>query len=114
MTQKPAEPSAFTVTNPAQIALDFPNTGVDLTKKMINVKEGAVTNITAVAVDDRTRVVLKLVKSVAYRTITDGNNFVITVETPVGGTAEQAKVTHFAGSRKDGKYALRGIDFRRG
>jgi type IV pilus assembly protein PilQ len=115
MSQKPSEPSAFTVTNPAQIALDFPNTGVDLAKKTFNVKEGAVTNITAVAVDDRTRVVLKLVKSVGYRTTTDGNNFVITVDTPVVSAAtEQVKVTHFAGSRKNGKYALRAIDFRRG
>ncbi|HKQ29994.1 MAG TPA: type IV pilus secretin PilQ, partial [Burkholderiales bacterium] len=116
MSQKPPEPSAFSVTNPAQIAFDFPNTGVDLQKKTFNVKEGAVTNITAVAVDDRTRVVLKLIKTVAYRTAADGNNFVITVDAPVSGhsTTEQAKVTHFAGSRKNGKYALRGIDFRRG
>lgn len=115
MSQKPPEPSAFTVTNPAQIALDFPDTGVDLVKKTFNVKEGAVTNITAVAVEDRTRVVLKLIKSVPYRTTTDGNNFVVTVDTPVSSAAtEQTKVTHFAGSRKDGKFALRGIDFRRG
>lgn len=115
MSQKPSEPSAFTITNPAQIALDFPNTGVDLAKKTFNVKEGAVTNITAVGVDDRTRVVLKLVKPVAYRTTTDGNNFVVTVETPVAALgSEQPKVTHFAGARKDGKYAVRSIDFRRG
>jgi type IV pilus assembly protein PilQ len=115
MSQKPAEPSAFTVTNPAQLALDFPNTSVELAKKTLNVKEGAVTNITAVAVDDRTRVVMKLVKPVAYRTATDGNNFVVTLETPVTAlSTEQPKVTHFAGARKDGKYAVRGVDFRRG
>lgn len=116
MSQPPVEPSAFTITNPARISLDFPNTRVELAKKTVNVKEGAVTNVTAVAVEDRTRVVFGLIKPVAYRTAVDGNNFVVTVEAPTaraGGT-EPPKVTHFAASRKGGKYALSRVDFRRG
>lgn len=115
MSQPPVEPSAFTITNPARISLDFPNTRVELAKKTVNVKEGAVTNVTAVAVEDRTRVVLSLLKPVAYRTAVDGNNFVVTVEAQVTSTGKESpKVTHFAASRKGGKYALNSVDFRRG
>jgi type IV pilus assembly protein PilQ len=114
MTGTPPEPSAFTISNPAQIALDFPNTGADLAKKTINIKEGAVTNVAVVPVEDRTRLVLRLVKPVAYRTATDGNNFVVTVEAPTPVSTAAAKVTHFAAGRKDSKFSLKGLDFRRG
>jgi type IV pilus assembly protein PilQ len=116
MTRAPAEPNAFTITNPARISLDFPNTRVGLEKKSLAVKEAAVTNVTAIEAEDRTRVVLSLIKPVAYSTNIDGNNFVVTVEAPVSAIAGavEPKTTHFASTRKTGKYSLKGIDFRRG
>jgi type IV pilus assembly protein PilQ len=116
LAKPPAEPSAFTITSPARISLDFPNTRVGMQRKSLAVKEGAVSSITAVEADDRTRVVLSLIKPVAYSTNIDGNNFVVTVAAPVstiGGT-EEPKTTHFASTRKGGKYRLKGVDFRRG
>src|SRR5256885_2098195 len=110
----PVDPSAFTITKPAQLSFDFANTSEALSKKTINVKEGAVMSITAVGVEDRTRMVFRLVKPVAYRTQVDGNNFVVTLDAPSAAVIGQSKVTHFAGARKDGKYSLKGIDFRRG
>jgi len=112
----PAEPSAFTITNPARISLDFPKTRVGMEKTTLPIKQGAVTSVTAVEADDRTRVVLSLIKSVAYSTNIDGNNFVITVEAPVGAIAGavEPKTTHFASNRKEGKYSIKAIDFRRG
>ncbi|MEK7207018.1 MAG: type IV pilus secretin PilQ [Pseudomonadota bacterium] len=117
MSKPPAELSAFTITNPARISLDFPNTRVGMVKKTVPVKEGAVSNITAIGAEDRSRVVLSLIKPAAYSTSVDDKNFVITVEAPVGTIAgtEQPKTTHFASSRKSGgKYNLKNIDFRRG
>jgi type IV pilus assembly protein PilQ len=117
MSKAPVEPSAFTITNPARISLDFPNTRVGMAKKTVPVKEGAVYSITAIGAEDRSRVVLSLIKPVAYSTTVDDKNFVITVEAPVGTVAgtEQPKTTHFASSRKSGgKYSLKNIDFRRG
>lgn len=116
MAKPPVEPNAFTITNPARISLDFPNTRVGLAKKNISVKEGAVTNVIAIEAENRSRVVLSLIKPVAYSTNIEGSNFVLTVEAPVGaiaGTVE-TKTTHFASSRKSGKYELKTIDFRRG
>src|SRR6266566_7479625 len=115
MSQPPVEPSSFAIANPARVSFDFPNTREELAKKTVNVKEGAVSTVTAVAVEDRTRLVVSLIKPTAYRTAVDGNNFVITLEAPSAKAgADQAKVTHFAGSHKAGKYAVKGIDFRRG
>ncbi len=116
MSKTPVEPNAFTITNPARISLDFPNTRVGLEKKNISVKEAAVTSVTAIEAEDRARVVLSLIKPVAYSTSIDGNKFTVTVEAPVSAIAGavEPKTTHFASTRKTGKYNVKGIDFRRG
>lgn len=116
MAQPPSEPNAFTITNPARISLDFANTRVGMDKRNIPVKEAAVSSVTAIEAENRTRVVLSLIKPVAYSTNIDGNNFVVTLEAPVSaiGGAVESKTTRFAGSRKSGKYSLKSIDFRRG
>jgi type IV pilus assembly protein PilQ len=116
MAKPPVEPNAFTITNPARISLDFPKTRVGLAKKSIAVKEAAVTSVTAIEAEDRSRIVLSLIKPVAYSTNIEGNNFVLTVESPVTAIsgAVEPKTTHFASSHKAGKYSLKAIDFRRG
>lgn len=116
MAKPPVEPNTFTITNPARISLDFPKTRVGLAKKSIAVKEAAVTSVTAIEAEDRSRIVLSLIKPVAYSTNIEGNNFILTVEAPVTviAGAVEPKTTHFASSRKTGKYSLKAIDFRRG
>lgn len=116
MASQPGEPSSFSITNPARVALDFPGTRVTMANKVVPVREGAVESVIAVEGDGRSRVVLNLLKPVGYTTTIDGNNYVITVNPPdtaIAG-AEQSKVVHFASSRKGGKYSLKSIDFRRG
>ena len=116
MTKTPSEPNAFTITSPARISLDFPNTRVGLAKKSLTVKEAAVTSVTAIEAEDRSRIVLSLIKPVAYSTNIEGNNFILTVEAPVSAIAGavEPKTTHFASSHKTGKFNLKAIDFRRG
>lgn len=117
MSRRPSEPSAFSITNPARIALDFPGTRVAMANKTVPVREGAVSNVTAIEDDGRTRVVLSLVKSVSYTASIENNNYVLTVNAPVSaiaGPTQQPKTTHFASTRESGKYALKTIDFRRG
>jgi type IV pilus assembly protein PilQ len=116
MSAPPSEPSSFSITNPARVALDFPATRVTAANKVVQVREGAVSSVTAVEGDGRSRVVLSLIKPVGYTTSIDGNNYVITVNAPITaiGAAEPAKVVHFASSRQSGKYSLKSIDFRRG
>lgn len=116
MKQKPVEPSTFATANPARVALDFPNTRVGMANKTLSVKEGAVVSATAIETDGRSRVVLSLVKSVSYTTSVEGNNYVLTFNAPPSAivSADQPKTTHFASSRKAGKYSLKAVDFRRG
>jgi len=116
MSNPPPEPSAFTITKPARISLDFPGVRVALARKHIAIKEGALSTLTAVEGDGRARVVLSLIKPVAYTTAVDGNNFIITLQAPTGPIAgtQATKTTRFASTRKAGKYALTRIDFRRG
>jgi len=52
------EPKAFTIDNPARIALDLPDTSNALDQRSINVNAGILQNITTVEAGGRTRVVI--------------------------------------------------------
>jgi type IV pilus assembly protein PilQ len=116
MTGTPAKPAVFTTSNPARIALDFPNTRVSMARTSVKVGVGAITSVNAIEAQNRTRVVLNLVKPAAYTSSSDGRSFTITVENPVGAVAgtQAAKTTRFASAVRPGKHSLKGIDFRRG
>src|SRR4030066_637808 len=116
MTGTPAKPAVFTTTNPARLALDFPNTRVNMAKTSIKVGVGAITSVNAIEAQNRSRVVLNLVKPAAYTSSSEGRNFTITVDNPVGAVAgpQAAQTTRFASAVRPGKHSLKGIDFRRG
>lgn len=116
LSQPPSTPNTFSITNPPRIALDFANTKVGLANKTVRVQEGAVLNVTAVEAPDRTRVVLSLVRPVAYTTSIKDNIFAILLDSPVRaiGQAQPPRLTRFATTRQTGKFSLRDIDFRRG
>src|SRR5262245_13623804 len=108
-------PASFTVTQPARIALDFPNTANALGRATQEINEGELRGMQVVQVGDRTRMVLNLRNMVTYETQVDGNNVNI-VLTPVA--VSQARPTpraeRFAEGTPDQKHAIRDIDFRRG
>src|SRR3989344_2927130 len=116
MSKAPVEPQSFTITNPARISLDFAGARLGAPSKTLSVKEGALTSVTAIPGEDRTRVVLSLVKPVSYATAIQGNTFVVTLDPPVTavGAATTPKTTRFASSRRDARFSLKDIDFRRG
>ena len=116
MSKPPVEPQSFTITNPARISLDFAGARLGAPSKTLSVKEGALTSVTAIPGEDRTRVVLSLVKPVSYATAIQGNTFVVTLDPPATavGAATTPKTTRFASSRRDARFSLKDIDFRRG
>jgi len=111
-----AKPAVFSTTNPARLAFDFPNTKVALGKSQVKVDQGAVTSINAIEAQNRTRIVVNLVRAAGYTTTSDGRSFSITVDNPAGGVAgvTSGKVTRFATATRAGKHSLKSIDFRRG
>jgi type IV pilus assembly protein PilQ len=110
-----APPASFTVTQPARIALDFPNMGNALGRTSQEVNEGELRGMSVVQVGDRTRLVLNLRNMVTYETQVEGNNVNI-VLTPV--QVSQARPTpraeRFAEGTVDVKHTIRDVDFRRG
>jgi type IV pilus assembly protein PilQ len=113
MTAPAAVPRSFTTDNPARIALDFPDTTSNLTKKTFAVGVGVVRNVAAVQGKNRTRVVVDLVKMVPYQTRVQGNHFYITVEggdVAVAATPTPAPANKAAGTN----YSIESVDFRRG
>jgi type IV pilus assembly protein PilQ len=120
MTAPVNEPRSFTTDTPARIALDFPQTTSNLTKKTFAIGVGVVRSVAAVQGKDRTRVVVDLVKMVPYQTRVEGNHFYITVEggevaeaaapTPLSAAAAGAKPAAVAAK----SFSIENIDFRRG
>ncbi|MDD5296989.1 MAG: type IV pilus secretin PilQ [Rhodocyclaceae bacterium] len=109
-------PAAFSVANPARIALDLPGTENGLGKNSENVNEGDLKSVNIVQVADRTRVVLNLMKMASFDTRLEGNAVVVTITPQLGqgvGTAPAA--SRFAESRpSEVKHGLRAVNFRRG
>ncbi|WP_300328396.1 type IV pilus secretin PilQ [Accumulibacter sp.] len=107
-------PPAFSVTTPPRIAFDFANTTNGLGKASETYNEGDLRSANIVQVEDRTRVVLNLMKTMNYEASIDGRSLLLTLAPRA--TAESAgPVEHFAkGRQSEVPNAIRDISFRRG
>ncbi len=112
------EPLAFTIENPARIALDLPGTTLGLSSRRRDVNLGPLDTVLTAEANNRTRVVLNLDTMVAYETMTSGN----TVTVVLGdGDGYSAGTTQFAGSTSSpapsyaapGSRSITNVDFRR-
>lgn len=72
-------PKSFTVTNPARITLDFPDTQNRLQRRFHEVRLGAVQSISSAQASDRTRVVINLSSMTEYNTSVEGNMLLVTL-----------------------------------
>jgi type IV pilus assembly protein PilQ len=113
------EPLAFTIDNPARIALDLPNTTLGLTSRRRDVNMGPLDTVLTAEANNRTRVVLNLDSMVAYETRRSGN--VVTVTLGAGDDYD-AGTTQFASavtaqsqsySAAPGSRSITSVDFRR-
>jgi len=113
------EPLAFTIDEPARIAIDLRDTVLGLEARRKDVGIGALDTILAAEANGRTRVVLNLDVSVGYQTRVDGNSIVVTLDSAAGsGTATVAATTTLAPTRSTRRGGSAGrsietIDFRR-
>ena len=113
-------PSAFSVANPARLALDFANTTNGLGKNSQTFNEGDLRSANVVQTEDRTRVVLNLNRAMTYETTMDGNTLLLAL-TPTTGKAWQEggvdkPVEHFSqgAGALSATSSIRDIAFRRG
>lgn len=77
MTDTAPEPLAFTIDNPARIALDLPETALGLTSRRRDVNLGPLATVLTAEANGRTRVVLNLEQMVSYETKRSGNTVTI-------------------------------------
>ncbi len=118
MSDTAPEPLAFTIENPARIALDLANTTLGLTSRRKDVNMGPLDTILTAEANGRTRVVLNLDTMVAYETRRSGNT--VTILLGDGGNYD-AGTTQFASAPASaqpsyaapGARSITGVDFRR-
>src|SRR5512137_2709681 len=87
------QPVAFTIDNPARLAVDLPGTSVALESRRIDVKSGGVDSIVAAEASGRTRVVFNLDALQPYSTRTEGNNVYVSLGRSVANAAPAATVS---------------------
>lgn len=107
-------PAGFTLSNPARIALDFPQVANGLTKSNINAEQGSLKSIILAQGKERTRMVLNLSKNVAYNTTLSGNEVTVILqanEVTTGSAIETRFSEPKLGSQS---ITINNVDFARG
>ena len=109
------EPLSFTIDDPARIALDLPDTRLNLPSKNQPIGVGTVRSLNAVEAGGRTRVVLNLSRLVPYDLAMEGNTAVITLGSEASSTSGgvMPAITGRAHAMRDGA-SIEDVDFRRG
>jgi len=112
------EPLAFTIEDPARIALDLPETSLGLSSRRRDINLGPLDTVLTAEASGRTRVVLNLDSMVPYETRRSGNTIYVTL----GATGAQAAgTTQFEGAApsesrsyaSSGGRSISNLDFRR-
>ena len=109
-------PLAFTIDDPARIALDLPDTTLGLTSRRRDVNLGPLDTILTAEANGRTRVVLNLDSMVAYETRASGNTVTITLgdgDNYDAGTTQFASTVTSPTSASVSGRAITNVDFRR-
>ncbi len=112
---RPEAPGSFSTNKPPRLALDFFGVRNALTQNVTKINTGAVDSIVVVETDDRTRVVLNLVRPVSYDTQINDDGMVLVLESAAGGIARSVapKTTRFAKASRTSAHSIERIDFRR-
>ena len=112
--QLAAVPTGFSIQTPARIALDFPGVANAIGRTAVDVNVGNLRSANVIQAGERTRVVLNLKASTAYKAEIQGKSLLITLA-PVAVVAPSAAVAPaFAENRNRDVLPLRDLDFRRG
>ena len=110
------QPVAFTIDNPARLAVDLPGTSVALESRRIDVKSGGVDSIVAAEASGRTRVVFNLDSLQPYSTRTEGNNVYVSLGRSVANEPRgpQRSARRRLPRRLPATFSIDKVDFRRG
>jgi type IV pilus assembly protein PilQ len=113
------EPLAFTIDDPARIALDLPETALALSSRRRDVNLGPLDTVLTAEANGRTRVVLNLDSMVPYETRRSGNTIYITLGAEGGDESMSTQFADRTVEGSSGSFASSGartinsVDFRR-
>jgi len=117
----PAEPLAFTIDNPARIALDFAGTSIGLMKRFQEIGIGVAQSVNTAEAKGRTRVVINLSRMEDYNTSISGDNLILTIGAGTGNGITQPRVAsstiqnqNISSTASNSFYSINNVDFRRG
>ena len=109
-----AVPTGFSIQSPARIALDFPGVSNAMGRSAVEMNLGNLRSANVVQAGERTRVVLNLKASTAYKAEIQGKSLVITLDPVAVAAPSAAGVPVFAENRNRDIFPLKDLDFRRG
>ena len=109
-----AVPTGFSIQTPARIALDFPGIGNGMGRNAVDMNLGNLRSANVVQAGERTRVVLNLKASTAYRAEIKGKSLFITLDPVVAAAPTAIAPPVFAENRNRDILLLKDLDFRRG
>jgi len=118
MSETAPQPLAFTIDDPARIAIDLPETALGLTSRRRDVNIGPLDTVLTAEANGRTRVVLNLDSMVPYETRASGNTVTIILgdgeDYSAGTTQFASNVTSQPSSAgPGGARSITSVDFRR-
>ena len=109
-----AVPTGFSIQTPARIALDFPGIGTSMGRNAVDMNLGNLRSANVVQAGERTRVVLNLKASTAYKAEIQGRSLFITLDPVVAAAPTAIAPPAFAENRNRDILPLKDLDFRRG
>ncbi len=107
------QPLAFTIDNPARLAVDLPGTALALESRRIDVKTGGVDTIVAAEASGRTRLVFNLDQLQPFQARASGNTVIVTIGRGAAAAPVAASAPPPAAAAAGGA-AIERVDFRRG
>ena len=109
-----AVPTGFSIQSPARIALDFPGISNAMGRSAVEMNLGNLRSANVVQAGERTRVVLNLKASTAYKAEIQGKSLLITLDPVAVAAPSAAAAPVFAENRNRDIFPLKDLDFRRG
>lgn len=106
-----ANPTSFTIDNPARIAIDLPKTRLGAVEKVTRIDTGIVRDVRSVEAGGKTRVVVDLVRLSPYTLRAENNSLILTFNKAANVGAVAAAQP---GKLRKSVKAINSVDFRRG
>jgi type IV pilus assembly protein PilQ len=110
-----AVPANFSISQPARIAFDFPDTVNGTGRATQEINRGELRNVTMAQAGNRTRMVLNLSNSMTYDAQIDGSHLVVSMQAAAAAQpGGRAGAERFSEDSAPSEYSIKDVDFRRG